>query len=438
MTMNCLKRLAHRGLAALLGLAAAGWVHAADDASVVRGGRLYDHWSREAKEAPPNERHPAFPRHRTTVAAADTWRCSECHGWDYNGRHGLVGIRNRKGSDPAAIVTLLKDATHRYGGLMSESDLLDLANFVSRGQIDSVKLLEAAQRAKTPALTHEKFYGTLCAACHGMDGEQLREVPPLGDGARQRPQEVLHVIFNGHPGGAMPALSALGAEFAARMQAYLQTLPTLNMSAAIAHGGRLYDDWQVESRAQRQALRHPAYPVAAYFANDAATTWRCKECHGWDYKGKDGAYAQGRHATGIKGIRGMAKAAPEAVLAVLRNASHRYDAVLKERDLIDLAHFVSAGQLDMATAIDSAGKARGDGQRATATYRTICANCHGVDGQRIITAVPLGRVARTSPWESLHKIMNGHPNEKMPALRELDQQLLIDILAHLQGLPETR
>ena len=93
----------------------------------------------------------------------------------------------------------------------------------------------------------------------------------------------------------------------------------------------------------------------------------------------------------------------------------------------------------MNAVIDSKnGRARGDAKRAGAHYRTICATCHGADGQRIITAPPLGRVARTNPWESLHKIANGHPNENMPALRNLDQQLLVDILSHLQALPETR
>ena len=442
MATNFLRRFALRALALLLGSLATGMVGAADPASVVRGGRLYDHWSREAKEPPPVERHPAFPRHRTGVPAADTWRCSECHGWDYGGKYGITGIRGRQGSKPAAIVALLKDATHRYAGLMSERDLEDLANFVSHGQLDTTKLIEAEARTKTSAqatISHARFYGTICAACHGLDGSQLREIPPLGDAARQRPQEILHVIFNGHPGGAMPALSALGPDFTSRMLAYLQTLPTLNLSASIAHGGRLYDDWQLDTGAPRQALPHPAYPSGAYYANDAALTWRCKECHGWDYKGKDGAYASGRHATGIKGIRGMAGADPQQVLRILRDSVHRYDAVLKERDLIDLANFVSAGQIDMDGAIDRpTGRARGEGNRASPYYRTICAACHGIDGQRIITAVPLGRVAKTNPWESLHKIFNGHPNEKMPALREFDRQLLIDMLAHLQGLPESR
>jgi len=264
-------------------------------------------------------------------------------------------------------------------------------------------------------------------------------VPPLGDTARQRPHEVLHVILNGHPGGTMPALSALGADFAARILAVLQTLPTPNLAVSIARGGRLYDDWQVEVGAQRQALPHPAYPVTSYFASDAPLTWRCKECHGWDYEGNQGNYAKGRHATGIKGMRGMAGAEPSRIVAILRNPAHRYDAVLQERDLQDLANFVSQGQLDMSVAIDrQSGRVRGDAGRASPYYRTICAACHGTDGKRIITAVPLGRVARTNPWESLHKIANGHPNERMPALRELDPQLLLDILAHLQELPETR
>ena len=433
-----MKYFALAALAAVTGSLAAGLATASDEAAVVRGGRLYDHWSRESRERPPGERHPAFPRHRTAVPAADTWRCAECHGWDYKGNHGIVGIRNRQGGDPAAIVAVLKNATHRYDGLMSTRDLADLATFVSRGQIDMSKAIEAERRSRTATASFQKYYGTICAACHGVDGGRLREVPPLGEAARQRPHEVLHVIVNGHPGGTMPALSALGADFAAGMLALLQTLPTPDLAVSITHGGRLYDDWQSETGTQRQPLPHPAYPATAYFAGDAPLTWRCKECHGWDYRGNQGAYAKGRHATGVKGIRGMAGTAPAEVAVILRDARHRFDAVLKERDLRDLANFVSFGQVDMDAAIDPSGRARGKAEQGGAYYRTICAACHGTDGQRIITALPLGRVARANPWESLHKILNGHPNEKMPALRELDLQLLTDILAHLQGLPETR
>ena len=426
-------------LAALLGGLAASPALASGEASVVRGGRLYDHWAHELNDRAPSGMHPVLFARRNDIPAADTWRCAECHGWDYRGRHGIAGIEKRRGSDPAAIVAILKDATHRYGGLINDDDLADIAQFVSQGQTDMKQAMAAAQESKPDPAGHAKHYGTICAACHGVDGASLREIPPLGESARQRPQEVLHVVINGHPGRSMPALRSLGTDFAVRMLSFLKTLPSQNLAVSIARGGRLYDNWQSETGAQGAGLSHPAYPPKAFYAGDAPTTWRCKSCHGWDYLGNQGAYATGRHLTGIKGIHGMAGAPPDKIAAILRDATHRFDAVLKERDIRDLANFVSLGQVDMATAIGhGTGVARGTGTRATAAYQTICAACHGIDGTRIITAIPLGRVARTNPWESLHKIMNGHPGEKMPALRELDRQLLIDILAHLQGLPDNR
>lgn len=434
-----MNKLAMAALAALLGSAAAGLV-AAEEASTVRGGRLYDNWSRETKERPPNEAHPIFGAKRGSVSAADTWRCKECHGSDYKGNHGIVGIRGRQGAAPAAIMAILKDATHRYEGLIRERDLVDIATFVSNGQIDMQAAIEAARRSKTAAASSEKIYGTICASCHGLDGRRLRELAPLGDVARKRPYAALHVVLNGHPGGEMPALRALGADAGARILVFLQTLPTVDLSVSIAHGGRLYDDWQAEEGVRQQSLPHPAYPPTAYFASDAQLTWRCKSCHGWDYLGNQGGYANGRNATGIKGIRGMVGADPARIMAILRNPTHQYGAVLKERDLLDLANFVSAGQVDMDAFIDrQSRRARGDAAGGGAYYRTICAVCHGTDGLFISTLpISLGRAARTNPWESMHRILNGHPDEKMPALRELDTQLVTDILAHVQGLPDSR
>jgi hypothetical protein len=39
---------------------------------------------------------------------------------------------------------------------------------------------------------------------------------------------------------------------------------------------------------------------------------------------------------------------------------------------------------------------------------------------------PFGRVANDSPWEALHKIRNGRPGERMPALRAPDLQTALD------------
>ena len=433
-----MKWLVLAAAAALMGGLVNGSVAATDEASMVRGGRLYDHWSREARVRPPSETHPLFAAKKGSVTGAESWRCVACHGWDYKGSNGFVGIRAALGKEPVTISAVLKDPTHRYDELLRERDLLDLANFVSKGQINAQAAIEAWRRSNTAAASFARVYSTVCANCHGADGSQLRDVSPLGDSARQRPLEVMHVLMNGHPGGDMPALSVLGIELAAKMMAYLQTLPTLDLAASVAHGGRLFDNWQTEEKAQRQSLAHPAYPRGGFYASDASLTWRCVACHGWDYQGNQGDYASGRHATGIKGIRAMAGVDPARIGAVLRDARHRYDAVLKQRDLQDLANFVSIGQIDMDTVIDrKSRRVRGDAARGSAYFRTLCAGCHGPDGQSA-GSPPLGREVRANPWAALHSVLNGHPAEKMPALRELDRQVLADILAHAQGLPDTR
>jgi len=433
-----MKRVVLAALAALVSGLAAAQAVAVDPASIVRGGRLYDNWSSESKERQPPHPNPAFKTRQVRVAAADTWRCVECHGWDYKGNHGIVGVRGRQNTDPAAIAALLKDANHGYEDLLHESDRIDLANFISRGQTDMQKMVEAARRAKSALGSSEKIFATVCAVCHGLDGARLREVAPLGDSARQRPAEVLHVALNGHPGGNMPALRTLGEDAVARMLAFLQTLPSVNLVASIANGGRLYDDWQANSGGTMQALPHPAYPPKGYYADAAPITWRCKECHGWDYKGNQGQYANGTHATGIKGIRAMVGVDPEQIMAVLRNNTHRYGAVLKHRDLQDLANFVSKGQIDMDTVIDPRTRlARGNVASGATHYRTMCAGCHGLEG-RFVAKRHVGRVSKEDPWHSLHNMLNGHPDDAMPALREIDPKIVADILTHIQTLQDKR
>jgi hypothetical protein len=53
---------------------------------------------------------------------------------------------------------------------MRAGDMLDVANFVSRGQIEMQFAIDTVRRAKTPAASYEKTYGTICAGCRGLDG----------------------------------------------------------------------------------------------------------------------------------------------------------------------------------------------------------------------------------------------------------------------------
>jgi len=206
--------------------------------------------------------------------------------------------------------------------------------------------------------------------------------------------------------------------------------------SAMARGGRLYDKWFAENKAVKPADDHPAYPhKGGKYGKDAS--WRCKECHGWDYKGKDGAYAAGGHATGIKGIQGAAGKDPAAIVAILKDKNHGYaDAMLSAEDMNDLALFVAKGQIDVSKYVDAATKKpKGDAAKGEAYFNTLCAGCHGKDGKKLKDAPPLGSVADNAA-EMLHKILNGQPGEAMPALRALDPQISADIALHLQSLPK--
>ena len=444
------------GLALLAMAGADGAVAEELQSSIARGGRLYDNWYKEIRKAPPQSTHPAYSAAGTRKGPA-SWRCKECHGWDYMGRDGtygagehftgIKGIRGMAGADPAKIVAILKDETHAFGelDLMDDGDFMDLANFVSLGQVDMDEHIERASRkVRGEATKHRAYYQTICANCHGRDGLKIRTIPPLGKVATENPWEALHNILNGHPGVEMPPLRVLE-----RMQtlvdilAYIQTFPTDETVWSFARGGRLYDNWYKELGASAPTKPHPSYPPGKVFAKAPKANWRCKECHGWDYMGRDGAYSSGRHYTGIKGIRGMAGADPAKIVAVLKDGTHRYRGALDyrppmdDRNFEDLANFVSKGQVDMNLYIDrDTKKAKGNPREREAFYATICANCHGMDGRKISTRRPLGEVARGNPWEALHNLLNGHPGVEMPPLRVLDdQQTLVDILAYIQTLP---
>lgn len=210
-----------------------------------------------------------------------------------------------------------------------------------------------------------------------------------------------------------------------------------SMEYSIARGGLLYDKWFKVVEAETPTTAHPAYPKDGEYYGKKGADWRCKECHGWDYQGKDGAYSEGKHYSGIKGIRGMAGADPDAIVAVLKDGTHGYtDDMMSAADFQDLALFVSKGQMDMDPYIDRATKkSSGDAARGQGYYETVCANCHGLDGKKVKDMKPIGQLM-SNPWEILHKVLNGQPGENMPALRALDIQVAVDILAHLETLPK--
>lgn len=207
----------------------------------------------------------------------------------------------------------------------------------------------------------------------------------------------------------------------------------------LAAGGRIYDNWWDALDRKEPSGTHPSYPSSAKQAGKA--TWRCKECHGWDYKGRDGRYATGSHATGIKGIDGAKGRETAEIVALLRAPVHGYGAdLMSDDEIARVAAFVSRGQHDMADAVDGNGRPRGDAARGKAVFQTICAACHGFDGRLLNWGTKdepayIGTEASKLPDEVLHKIRNSHPGAAMVNLRVLPLADAVDVLTYAATLP---
>ncbi len=151
----------------------------------------------------------------------------------------------------------------------------------------------------------------------------------------------------------------------------------------------------------------------------------------------DGAYATGSYQTGIKGLQAMAGAPVADIVAIMKDTTHGFGGMMDDQDYTDLANFVSSGQIDIDAYINRETKmAVGDIAKGEEYYNTVCANCHGADGDKPKDlGTTLGTLSNKNPWEIIQKILNGQPAEQMPAMRAFEPQVSADILAYLQTLP---
>lgn len=209
----------------------------------------------------------------------------------------------------------------------------------------------------------------------------------------------------------------------------------------IARGGQLYDNWYTVLAKEPPQQTHPAYPAEG--KQKGAGTWRCKECHGWDYRGERGAYGSGSHFTGIRGLREVVGVDPAAIVRIIGNDTHGYtDDMIPPAEKQKLAMFVSLGQIDMDLYIDRAtNAARGDAAHGAPYYQTICAVCHGFEGKAFNfhdsdDPEYVGTIAIENPWEFMHKARFGQPGIPMISLIALPVEDIADILAYSQTLPE--
>jgi len=431
----------------------------------IRGGLLYDKWWKPLGLDAPEEDHALWATQSTNTRTGDgTWRCKECHGWDYKGADGaygsgshftgFTGVLQFAGGDANEVLAALQGATnsdHDFSSVMDEQALIDLALFITDESMDYSTVAGDDNVALSSDLgTGEDLFADACVECHGPEGLAINFSSVVSDPdyvaaiANGNPWEFMHKMRVGQPGTDMPSSIDNGwtSEEEAAVLAYAQTLPNISL---VSQGGLIYDKWWVALGLDEPTEDHPLWATQTTNERSGKDTWRCKECHGWDYQGADGAYGSGSHYTGFTGAFGASTMSTEEIFAWLdgtSNTDHDFSAFFDEAAMTMMATFLQEGTVDMSTYVNEDKSANGDVDTGSASYEIACSRCHGDDGQGINFGddddpTYLGDVANGNPWETLHKSANGQPGEGMPSGFNLGWtwQNLADLLAYLQTLP---
>jgi thiosulfate dehydrogenase len=219
---------------------------------------------------------------------------------------------------------------------------------------------------------------------------------------------------------------------------------------SISRGGRLYDKWWSETGAEQPIIDQALWAMQSSNTRSGSDTWRCKECHGWDYLGEDGAYSSGSHFTGFPGVYDAAQTSTvEELAAALKGATnpdHDFSSVLDDDAINDLAVFLKEGLFDARHYIDYSTKAplSADEANGAQLFASTCAACHGADGTALNFGdedepAYVGTIAVDNPQEFVHKVRSGQPGSDpaMPAAIDLgwSAQDTVDVLAYAQALP---
>lgn len=223
------------------------------------------------------------------------------------------------------------------------------------------------------------------------------------------------------------------------------------------NGGIMYDKfWATESNFDQ------ANPVKAT-VNAKADFFRCKQCHGWDGLGNEGAYinrgprtSRPNIASGNIYAMGQSKTGQELFDALKKSAGRRdiaYDLttynpttnstegdkmpnlnqLLTDEQIWDLVKFLKEGMMDVSQLYDATytgtyptgsmtvtnvGK-DGDPVKGKSYYNSNCAACHGAKGTtlngtpHLIEGMTIGEFTRKKAFEVQQKVHYGQLGSPM-------------------------
>ncbi|WP_455210916.1 c-type cytochrome [Kaarinaea lacus] len=453
-------------------------------ADITEGGKLYDKWWVTAGVSEPVGDHPMWEDRaantQNTTADSGTWRCKECHGWDYKGENGAYasgshytgfkGIDGAKNKQAATVFCAIwagaglgagTDERHSFNTTttgLSIDNVVAITRFITArgtdGLVDVDDYIDPVSKdiqGGNPTAGRTVFEASNgCRACHGDTGEDQMGGHQLGELASSNPWEVLHKVRYGQPGASMYSYiddPRLTVQQLKDVLAYAQTLPGGGgggtTTGNVARGGQLFDKWWIvtDPVQNEPTTVNPLFTIIQT-ANPGlniqtpttlSTTWRCKHCHGWDYAGKDGAYGSGSsNFTNVKGLLGAVNRSADQLRAIISDSqqgNHAWSNYLSEQDIEDLIAFIQNGIIDTEEYIARPTKLvrvydQANGQYLyrdvpQGAFTGICATCHGLDGTAAPpsgSAVLLGPLALDNPWEVLHKTRFGQPGTAMPKL----------------------
>ena len=436
--------------------------------SVSNGGKAYDKWWVVAGADEPSEDQPLWSTQSTNERSGkDSWRCKECHGWDYQGADGGYGsgshftgfaglLNTAPDMSHSELLAWLDGSTNEDHDFSAagEGPLADLVVFLSGGLIDVAPFIDADKAAVGGDLANgEALFTATCIPCHGADGRQINfgdadDPEYVGTVASGNPWEFIHKVRAGQPGTPMPSAIDNGwsMQNIVDVLTFAQTLPTeAPPPGSVSRGGLLYDKWWKVVGVDEPTEDNPVWARQDTNTRSGDDTWRCKECHGWDYMGAEGAYGSGSHFTGFPGVFNAQDNEFDALVAQLTGGidpEHDFSA-MGDDAITDLVSFLRAGLVEVSPFIDSDKAAiSGDAANGEALYMATCTACHGEDGRTLNFGDEddpeyVGTVAIGNPWEFIHKVRAGQPGTGMPSAIDSgwSMQDIIDVLTFAQGFP---